>query len=68
MKYKSNVETCEEITPEEILNGTNQTIVEYWNGASDNLSQPFLLIGKEIRTDFNSLKKQIKIKGSLQIL
>ena len=36
--------------------------MEYWNGASDNLSQPFLLIGKEIRTDFNSLKKQIKNK------
>ena len=36
--------------------------MEYWNGVSDNLSQPFLLIGKEIRTDFNSLKKQIKNK------
>ena len=46
----------EEITPEEILNGTNQTIVEYWNGVSDNLSQLFLLIGKEIRTDLQNIE------------
>ena len=57
--YGYSVDTCEAKSLKKLL---KETKIEYWDGISDTLSQPFIFFGKDFREMLNDLKMTLENK------